>query len=217
MNELIIDSFSEFDGKVDGLTHSALCRGVSKSAYELIPSLFRDQPASVDIDLRESNMMWLFKSHAVAHLQRIPDLELEWLTIAQHHGLPTRLLDWSLSPLVACYFSVCSNMDDDGAVYFYEIGVFKKIEEIDLKTLDHVAAFFPPHSTKRVTAQSGMFTVHPTSHIKLENDLITKLIIPKKIKRKMLDKLVKYGIHEANLFPDLDGLAKYIRYHHSYR
>lgn len=218
MKEITVNSFRKFDEKIDRLKQSALCRGVSKSVYELIPSLFRNQIVpDIDIDLRESNMMWLFKSHAIAHLQKPPKSELEWLTIAQHHGLPTRLLDWSLSPLVACFFAVCSNMNEDGAVYVYDIGKFKKIEDIDIKTLNGIVAFFPPHTTKRVTAQSGMFTVHPTSQKKLENDNISKIIIPYKIKRKMLDKLVKFGIHNATLFPDLEGLARYIRYHNNYK
>ena len=206
-----INSFNEFEAEIDKISPSALCRGVSNADYELIPSLFRHKLAT-DIDLRETNMMWLFTSRAKGYLSNFPESDLEWLTIAQHHGLPTRLLDWTLSPLVALFFAVCKGNEDDGAVYIYDIHDFKKESEIDLKSITDIVAFFPSHSTKRVTAQSGMFTVHPTNVQKLEHDQIKKIIVPGKEKRKFLNKLYKYGIHQASLFPGLDGIAEYIKF-----
>ena len=210
MQSVEIKSLSDFEASVDDINQSALCRGVSKSVYELLPSLFRHK-VTTDIDVREQNMMWLFKAHAKGYLTNYPESELEWLAIAQHHGLPTRLLDWTLS-----FFAVSNQKGDDGAVYIYDIKEFKKEAEINLKSLSEIAAFFPPHATKRVTAQSGMFTVHPTSMKKLDKDEITKIIIPKILKRKILWKLYKYGIHPASLFPGLDGIAEYIKFQNHY-
>ena len=161
MQIIEIKSFSEFESEVDKINQSALCRGVPKSEYGLIPFLFRHK-VKTDIDVREENMMWLFKSHAKGYLANYPESDLEWLTIAQHHGLPTRLLDWTLSPLVAIFFAVLKHKNYDGAVYVYDIKRFKEESEICLKSLDEIVAFFPPHATKRVTAQSGMFTVYPS-------------------------------------------------------
>ena len=110
------------------------------------------------------------------------------------------------------FFSVCNSPDTDGAVYVYDIGSFVREEEINLKELNDIVAFFPSHATKRITAQSGMFTVHPTSKKILENDKIKRIIIPKKSKKSFLEKLFKFGIHYGTLFPDLDGLSSFIKY-----
>ena len=172
-NLVVVDSFSDLDRAIDGISKTALCRGVSNHEYPLLPSLFRHADVE-SADIREHNLMWVFKTHAKAHLDNLPENEIEWMAIAQHHGLPTRLLDWSLSPLVACFFAVQSLSSDDAAIYIYDIGKFKKEEEINPSKLKEIVAFFPSHGTKRVTAQSGMFTIHPTKNMKLESKSIKK-------------------------------------------
>ncbi|MBN4075431.1 MAG: hypothetical protein COA71_11895 [SAR86 cluster bacterium] len=215
-NLIVVDSFSDFDQAIDGFSKTALCRGVSNHEYPLLPSLFRHADVE-SADIREHNLMWVFKTHAKAHLDIFPENEIEWMAIAQHHGLPTRLLDWSLSPLVACFFAVQSLSSDDAAIYIYDIGKFQKEEEIQPSKLNNIVAFFPSHGTKRVTAQSGMFTIHPTKNMKLESESIKKILIPASKKKYFLEKLVKYGIHQGTIFPDLDGLSNYIRYLNDYR
>jgi DNA polymerase III epsilon subunit len=215
-NLLVVKTFSEFDQAIEGIRKSALCRGVSNHEYPLLPSLFRHTDVE-SADIREHNLMWVFRTHAKAHLDSIPRNEIEWLTIAQHHGLPTRLLDWSLSPLAACFFAVQSLSTVDAAIYIYDIGKFKKEEDIKISNLKEIVAFFPSHAIKRVTAQSGMFTIHPTSNMKLESKSIKKILIPAERKKYFMEKLVKYGVHQGTMFPDLDGLSNYIKYLNNYR
>ena len=119
--------------------------------------------------------------------------------------------------MVACFFAVQSLSSDDSAIYIYDIGTFRKEEEIKPSNLNDIVAFFPSHGTKRVTAQSGMFTIHPTKNMKLESKSIKKILIPASKKKYFLEKLVKYGIHQGTIFPDLDGLSNYIRYLNDYR
>lgn len=53
--------------------------------------------------------------------------------------------------------------------------------------------------------------------MKLESKAIKKILIPATKKKYFMEKLVKYGIHQATIFPDLDGLSSYIRYLNEYR
>lgn len=77
-------------------------RGHAKSTYKLLPSLARD-PKALE---RESLLLKRFKQNAYPFRQSPPQSEWEWLFLMQHFGIPTRLLDWTESPLVALYFAV---------------------------------------------------------------------------------------------------------------
>ncbi|MBI5195288.1 MAG: hypothetical protein HZA10_03080 [Nitrospirae bacterium] len=72
-----------------------------------------------------------------------------------------------------------------------------------------VYLFTPPHVTKRITAQSGLFTIHPSPSIPYNNNLI-KFIIPAASRLKIRNELRILGIKRASLFPDLDGLSESI-------
>ena len=77
-------------------------RGHSKSNYKLLPSLARN-PKALE---REALLSKRFKQNAHPFRQTPPQNEWEWLFLMQHFGIPTRLLDWTESPLVALYFAV---------------------------------------------------------------------------------------------------------------
>jgi len=82
-----------------------LFRGVSRTSWELLPSIARQRYYVDYSEFDEIETFNLFKARARRCLSATPQNDWEWLALAQHHQLPTRLLDWSESPLVAAFFA----------------------------------------------------------------------------------------------------------------
>ena len=109
---LLNDSWSPHLGR---FRSSYAFRGLSNQEYELKTSLMRlggPYPAL------ESHLIRNFSKYAQLE-PGVHHSEWKWLTIGQHHGLPTRLLDWTYSPFVALHFLTAdrANMEKDGAVW----------------------------------------------------------------------------------------------------
>ncbi len=90
------------------LRERAVYRGVADTEYGLLTSLDRlgcpDVPPHSKGHL-EAHLLRNFLRYSRPHLPPHPMGEWEILVVAQHHGLPTRLLDWSYSPLTAAHFA----------------------------------------------------------------------------------------------------------------
>ena len=90
-------------------------RGLSDQSYRLETTLMRLQG---EFEKLESHLLRNFRKYA--HRDMVQgDSIWHWLSVAQHHGLPTRLLDWTYSPFVAMHFATANlnKFDIDGAIW----------------------------------------------------------------------------------------------------
>lgn len=211
----IIKSFEDFHNIIKKyLGKKVIYRGVSDINYKLIPRLGRLKYNFGDDAIKEEKkMLLLFKEQSLPFLNFTPSNDWEWLALAQHHGLPTRLLDWTTNPLVAAYFAVEKEHNGDSAVYAYRTRNFLNIsDKPDPFKIKKIGKFIPSHVTQRITAQAGLFTIHPTPTEEFDDSAVEVLIISEESRRKLKKELFQYGIHRASLFLDLDNLAKHIEW-----
>ncbi len=195
--------------------NTTVYRGVKDNSFELIPKVGRKgiKWNGKTVKDAEKYMLKLFKQRAIPFLTFSPKNDWEWLALAQHHGLPTRLLDWSRNPLVAAYFAVNEEAETDSAIYVLSSKKDPISSDEESKTpfeYPEQRKFIPAHITDRIIAQSGLFTIHPDPHQPLAGSEVEKIIIKHSFRKKLKNILFKYDVHMASLFPGMDGLAEHI-------
>lgn len=192
----------------DGFTfHSdvpLIYRGMENAEWELKPTVGRLENYSPRL---EREMLTLFKTGARPYLDKEPSNDWEWIAMAQHHGLPTRLLDWTANPLVATYFAVERNSGTDRVIYAVPVPSVLNIASytpFEYDKQDYV--FLPEHVSPRIVAQGGYFTIHRKPNVAF-NEWFRKIVVPDSLAVEIKLHLTRYGVNRASLFPGLDGLA----------
>jgi hypothetical protein len=221
MKEIEIHSFGELHEIIESYDERTIMyRGVKSVKFPLIPKIGRIvPPRSIgSMEVNEKEILRLFKERALRFIDFTPTSNWDWLALGQQHGLPTRLLDWTNNPLVACYFAVEEPGEDDGVIYAYQNQSYIDVEEYpDPFRYRQVGKFIPWHISPRITNQGGLFTIHPKPYEQFESDDMEKLIIPNRLRSTLKRTLNKYGVDRFSLFPSLDGLSSHIEWLQSKR
>jgi hypothetical protein len=132
-----ITSWREFDDAVatagaagsDERVHSSLVfRGLARSSYSNLPSLARLGDDSARL---ERHLIRNFRKYA--HREQPGPALWDWLSLAQHHGLPTRLLDWTFSPFVAAHFATAAHPEDEAVVWAVDCAAAHELLPLGLK------------------------------------------------------------------------------------
>ncbi|MGM5027392.1 FRG domain-containing protein [Tardiphaga sp. 862_B3_N4_1] len=214
-----------------------LFRGQADAAWQLVPNLYRLNPnlavgsVAKNFDYLEAQLIDRFFQEGLPYL---PALERNYSNdraLAQHFGVPTRLLDWSEDPLVAAFFAVERwDTPTDAAVFMILPEARYRREDVVSLGPHQVIAFRPPAIDRRIPAQRSVFTYHPhdpddqpfVSLDKRQNiggkignpagkggsvRGFAKIIIPQAIKRALFVRLSGVGVDRRNLFPGLDGVG----------
>jgi FRG domain len=267
-------------------------RGQSKRAtegYPLTPSVARyahlASLSDFDFEQKECEVLETFSNHLLTHVQHRPQNSWEELAIAQHHGLPTRFMDWTTNPLVALYFAVrnTGGRSQDSAVYVLisnpkryadlrrghqepiapvsdlateadatdDDGVHGYFDEAETADPDgntydrilHAVTFEasdlgegaqqsqpkgadlpspfkiteniiydPPHVSPRIRAQDGVLLSCWRPMVPLDENDYQEIVIKQAAHEDIRRRLDQYGVFDKQLFPDLDGIAKWLKY-----
>lgn len=219
-------------------------RGTSNATYSLLPGFYR--PAVIEArkkyELEEDDYRTEFELKATPYLRDM-QAESPWekYCLMQHYGLPTRLLDWSESALIALYFAVGAEMPStaDAAVWMLDPWWFNKVTVKDdnlfftweKKTQSYLPPLFSnaampqlpmaiqaAYNSPRISAQRGLFTVHGKKEEGLEilcnsrrKTRLVKIVIEQSSICAVRRQLRTAGITATSVYPDLAGLCAELR------
>lgn len=148
----------------------------------------------------------------------------EVMAFAQHHSVPTRLLDWSHRPYVAAYFASSTalvnysekDLTDELAIWVMNYELINLYRDIKIVKV-------PTSITPHLSAQSGLFTVHPHHGVRgqpfsvkgleeyfsiLPNTPLLKLTLPLSEAVNLYKLCHKAGYTAATIYPSADGVGK---------
>lgn len=200
-----------------------LFRGMRNADWTLSSSFDRkygDLPTSQRVRLwSDLTREWRRCCQEIGVADSVVEDDQKLWALGQHHGLPTRLLDWSTSPYVAAFFAFCDAVlslpHELSDVSIWALSarnpIWSKETGVEIVTP-------PALENVRLRNQSGKFTLSRTPFTTLEEYVehaaadvaLTKAVLPGAEVVGALADLDAMGINNYHLFPDVPGLAKMV-------
>jgi len=228
----------QWTDEVDHLTEIWF-RGHGDAMWPLLPGSMRNHEFKAS-EHRYRHDFYL-RAQPFLHEATVPPVnDWDWYFLMQHYGVPTRLIDWTGSALVALFFAVerrgparpgcvwvlsprAINRDlaklgnyvpiySQSTIKAYLPPMWDEVSEIPAEPI----AIDPPLNSPRLASQRGKFTVHGSSETALETraelkNALLRIDISEESKGRLLRQLVSAGITEGVLFPGLAGLGSELR------
>ena len=247
MKELRVESwtaFNDWSATRDGWAF----RGQVDASWPLLSSLAR-RLLQVGVAPsawreREERAIRVFRRKAHVYLpdRTVLHDDLRCLAMMQHHGAPTRLLDFTKSPYVAAFFAL-ERAAADAAVIALNTPRLLELaprfdnrltqDEVDPRLPGNFARYFalnqhpliwfgePSEMDRRLVAQSGLLVLPGRLDTPLDElldgydsdePLVQKVVLGRELRAHAMHALYRMNITQATLFPDLEGLARSIAY-----
>jgi hypothetical protein len=213
-------------------------RGQASKDWKLIPTLGRLRRRSA---VEENYLIKRFRQNATQLVTITHNTNWDWLLTMQHHGVPTRLLDWSENALIGLYFAVYEKPKTDASiwmllpsrlnrtsniepVYSYDIPSFDDpvLENYSTRNLvsegsSHLnpVAVIVPRTNARIQAQLGVFSIIHRDPIAIEDigegNHIWRYNILAESKKIIKKELKILGINKFSLFPELASIGEMVK------
>lgn len=195
----------------------------------LIPKIGRLKPLGNLLTIERLLLQEFKRTNPLLIEAHRPYDDWDYLTLGQHFGLPTRLLDWSHNALTALWFATNENhLYNRPAGYSIVWVLMPESDDYEFKVEGHhpflieeTRIFRPRIIKQRINNQSGVFSIQPSNEIENKCELdktdnfskkLLKLKIPVTSAKEIKDDLNTLGINAFTIFPELEGLCAHLQW-----